>query len=127
MQNQNNSNNTASVNLVDLFLYLLSHWYWFVLCVALCGGYAYYKYAKMPFIYRSDATVIIKDPSRAQTTASLGAYSNQINRVDMTNEILQLRSKQLMSEVVKTLDADIDYKIHIKLRDVELYQGLRSR
>ena len=28
-----------------------------------------------------------------------------------------------MAQVVQTLDADIDYKLHIKLRDVELYQG----
>ena len=116
------ANNTNRVNLVDLFLYLLSHWYWFVLCAALCGGYAYYKYAQKPFIYRSDATVIIKDPSNAQTTASMTTYSSQINRINMTNEILQLRSKQLMAEAVKALDADIDYTIPIKLRKVELYR-----
>ena len=116
------ANNTNRVNLVDLFLYLLSHWYWFVLCAALCGGYAYYKYAQKPFIYRSDATVIIKDPSNAQTTASMTTYSSQINRINMTNEILQLRSKQLMAEAVKALDADIDYTIPIKLRNVELYR-----
>ena len=115
-------NNTNRVNLVDLFLYLLSHWYWFVLCAALCGGYAYYKYAKTPFTYRSDATVIIKDPASAKTTASMTAYSNQINRVNMTNEILQLRSKQLMSQVVEAIDGDISYSLRIKLRDVELYK-----
>ena len=114
-------NNTNRVNLVDLFLYLLSHWYWFLLCAALCVGYAYYRYAQQPFVYRSDATVIIKDPSNAQTTASMTAYSSQINRINMTNEILQLRSKQLMAQVVETLDADIDYTIPIKLRNVELY------
>ena len=114
--------NNNRVNLIDLFLYLLSHWYWFVLCAALCGGYAYYKYAKTPFTYRSDATVIIKDPSSARTTASMTTYSNQINRINMTNEILQLRSKQLMQQVVEAIDADINYNLHIKLRDVELYK-----
>ena len=117
---QENKNNNR-VNLVDLFLYFLSHWYWFVLCVAIAGGYAYYKYAQTPFVYRSDATVIIKDPSSARTTASMSAYSSQINRINMTNEILQLRSKQLMSQVVLALDADIDYILPIKLRNVELY------
>ena len=52
-----------SVNLVDLFFYLLSYWYWFVLCILICCGLAYYKYAKTTFVYRSDATVVIKDPS----------------------------------------------------------------
>ena len=121
MQNSNTSNSNR-VNLVDLFLYLLSHWYWFVLCAALCGGYAYYKYAQTPFTYRSDATVIIKDPSSARTTASMTVYSSQINRINMTNEILQLRSKQLMQQVVEAIDADVNYTLHIKLRDVELYK-----
>ena len=109
------------INLVDLFLYLLNHWYWFVICVILCMGYAYWRYAKTPLIYGSQATVIIKDPSRAQSTASMANYSSMINRVDMTNEILQLRSSQLMAQVVETLDADINYTIPIKLRNVELY------
>ncbi|MBR7026069.1 MAG: chromosome partitioning protein ParA, partial [Bacteroidales bacterium] len=117
---QDNKNNNR-INLVDLFLYLLSHWYWFVLCTAIAVSYTYYKYAQTPFTYRSDATVIIKDPSSAQTTASMTAYSSQINRVNMTNEILQLRSKQLMSQVVLALDADIDYILPVKLRNVELY------
>ena len=117
MQEKNNNR----VNLIDLFLYLLNHWYWFLLCAAICGGYAYYKYAQKPFVYRSDATIIIKDPSNARTAGSMLSYSNQINRFDMTNEILQLRSKQLMGEVVKALDADIEYSIPIKLRKVELY------
>ena len=119
----NKNNNNSSINLVDLFFYLLNHWYWFALCILLCCGYAYWRYAKTPFIYRSDATVIIKDPSNARTTASLSTYSNQINRVDMTNEILQLRSKQLMAQVVTATDADIDYTIPIKLRNVELYRS----
>ena len=118
---QENTNNNGRINLVDLFLYLLSHWYWFLLCIVICMGYAYWKYAKTPLVYGSQATVIIKDPSRAQSTASMTNYSNMINRVDMTNEILQLRSKRLMSQVVEALDADIDYTIPIKLRNVELY------
>ena len=119
----NKNNNNSSINLVDLFFYLLSHWYWFLLCILICCGYAYWRYAKTPFVYRSDATVIIKDPSNARTTASLSNYSTQINRVDMTNEILQLRSKQLMAQTVTALDADIDYTIPIKLRHVELYRS----
>lgn len=59
MQGQNINTKNNRINLIDLFLYLLSHWYWFLLCAALCLGYAYYRYAKQPFIYRSDATVMI--------------------------------------------------------------------
>ena len=40
----------------------------------------------------------------------------------MTNEIMQLKSKTLMSEVVKALDADVNYSFRERLRDVELYR-----
>ena len=116
------TNNNSRINLVDLFVYMLGHWYWFVLCVALCVGYAYWQYAKTPFTYRADATVIIKDPSNTRMSVSMSTYSGMINRVNMTNEILQLRSKQLMTETVRALDADISYTLPIKLRNVELYQ-----
>lgn len=117
MQEKNNS----QVNLPDLFFYLLGKWYWFALCIIICLGYTCYKYSKMPFVYRSDATVIIKDPSNTRFTAQLNNYNNLINHVSMSNEILQLKSRQLMGEVVKTLDADISYTVKDKLRSVELY------
>ena len=59
------------VNILDLFFYFLSNWYWFVLCIAICVGIAYYRYAKTPLVYRSEATIIIKDPNNMQTTARL--------------------------------------------------------
>ena len=110
------------INLVEIFFYLLRHWYWFVICAGIAVAYAYYKYTQMPFVYRADATIIIKDPSHAQSTVSLERYASLINNVDVTNEILQLSSKQLMAEVVKTLDADVTYSYKEKLREVELYR-----
>lgn len=110
-----------SVNLVDLFFYLLSYWYWFVLCILICCGLAYYKYAKTTFVYRSDATVVIKDPSNTKSTVRMDNYNNLINRTNVSNEILQFQSKQLMQEVVKRLGADVDYNIYDWLRRKELY------
>ena len=114
-------NQENSVNLVDLFFYLLSYWYWFVLCILLCAGLAYYKYAKTPFVYRSDATVVIKDPSNTKSTVRMDNYNNLINRTNVSNEILQFQSKQLMQEVVKRLGADVDYTVYDWLRKKELY------
>ena len=116
---KNTSNNP--VNIVDLLLYLLRYWYWFVLCIGIAVGYSYYKYSKTPFTYRSDATVIIKSQANTPTTTNLGQYSNLINRVNLSNEIMTFRSKSLMTEVVKAMDLDVSYIEHIKLRDIELY------
>ena len=117
MQEKNN----VQINVVDLFFYLLSKWYWFVLCCAVFVGLAYYRYAKMPFVYRSEATVIIKDPSNTRSTVHMDNYSSLINHVSMANEILQLQSKQLMTEVVRSLDAQVNYTVKERLRDIELF------
>ena len=123
----NEKNNNSTVNLVDLFFYLLSYWYLFVICVALCVGFAYYRYSKTQHVFRSDATIIIKDPSNTQSTVQMGAYNSLINHVSMSNEILQLQSRELMQMVVTTLDVDIDYLEKNRLRDVELYRGAPVR
>ena len=117
----NSKQKNNQVNLVDILFYLLRNWYWFAICAGLAVGYAYYKYTQMPFVYRSDVRVIIKDPRSTASGSSLANYSQLVNRVNMTNEILQLRSKTLMSEVVKALDADVNYTFRERLRDVELY------
>ena len=110
------------VNLVDIVLYLLSNWVWFALCVVLAAGIAYARYARMPLIYQSRITAIMKNPANSIRTASLENYDRMVNRVNMTEEDLQLRSMSLMSRTVAALDADVYYHKRIKARDVELYQ-----
>lgn len=125
MQNTNHrtsKQDNSSVNLLDVFFYLLSYWYWFALCIVLFVGFAYYKYAKMQFTYRADATVIIKDPAQARSSVSMSTYGTNINRVSVSNEILQFQSKDLMTTVVKTLNADVNYVQKVFLRDIELYK-----
>ena len=61
MQNNTLSNkNEQSINLVDLFVYLLSKWKWFVLSVLLFGGLAWYHYATSPLVFFRNVTVIIR-------------------------------------------------------------------
>ena len=68
MTNTLNSQKKDQVNLVDLFFYLLRYWYIFLLCILVACAYAYYRYEKTPFTYRSSAQVIIKKIGRALRT-----------------------------------------------------------
>ena len=113
---------SSSVNLLDLFWYLLGYWYWFVLCVLLVVGYQYYRYLKTPFVYRSDASVIIKNPSNTISTVRMDSYNNLINRTNVSNEILQFSSKRLMTMAVKRLRADVEYTKMDGLRNTMLYK-----
>ena len=117
----NTNNNKADVNILDLVFYLLSKWPWFLLSILICGGVAWYKYATAPLVYFGQATVIIKDPSNKTASAGLDRYDNLINKVNVANEILQFRSKKLMSEVVSRLDANVSYSYRNGLRSIELY------
>ena len=120
MNNQTNKNESG-INLLDLFMYLASKWKWFLLSVLIFGGLAWLKYAHTPFVYFRQATVIIKDPSNKTSSAGLDRYDNLINKVNVANELLQFRSKKLMTEVVNRLHADVSYQKDDGLRQVELY------
>ena len=117
----NSNKQDNGINLLELFFYLLSKWYWFVLSVSVFLSIAWYNYSKIPYEYYRSATVIIKDPSNTTSSAGFDRYNNYINKVNVANEILQFRSKKLMREVVKRLDANIYYQYKERLRDVELY------
>lgn len=122
MQTNNSSNkNDQGLNIVDLFMYLASQWKWFLLSILICGGIAWYNYARAPLVYFRSATVIIKDPSNKASTAGLDRFDNFINKVNVANEILQFRSKKLMREVVQRVHADVSYQIKDGLRSNELY------
>ena len=122
MAQNKNTKKEEGINLVDLFFYLLSYWYWFVLGVLICGGFAAYRYATSTLVYRADATIIIKDPSNKISSAGLDRYDNYINKVNVANEIFQFRSKKLMRDVVSRVSADIDYKVKEGLQMTELYK-----
>lgn len=122
MQTNNSSNkNDQGLNIVDLFMYLASQWKWFLLSILICGGIAWYNYARAPLVYFRSATVIIKDPSNKASTSGLDRFDNFINKVNVANEILQFRSKKLMREVVQRVHADVSYQIKDGLRNNELY------
>lgn len=123
MQTNNSSNkNDQGINLVDLLVYFASKWKWFLLSVLVCGGIAWYNYARAPLLYFRSATVIIKDPSNKTSTTGLDRFDNIINKVNVANEILQFRSKKLMREVVQRTHADVSYMVEDGLRSNELYR-----
>ena len=121
MQNNSANKTDQGLNIVDLFVYLASKWKWFLLSVLVCGGIAWYQYAKAPLVFFRSATVIIKEQSNKAVTAGLDRFDNYINKVNIANELLQFRSKRLMREVVKRLHADVDYGKQSGLRTLELY------
>lgn len=116
-----NQNRNDEVNVMDILLYLASKWKWFLLSVIVFVGLAWLKYSSTQQVFFRSATVIIKDPSNKIASAGLDRYDNYINKVNVANEILQFRSRKLMREVVKRVNADVDYQVKDGLLMSELY------
>lgn len=119
-KNTGGTTKEQSVNILDLLKYLLHNWKWFALSILIFGGYYYYQYSKMPFVYSRSEVVMIKTPSNTPTTARITRSSASV--VNVKDEIIQLKSKELMRLVVDKLGADMSYKVRSGLRDSELYK-----
>ena len=109
-----------NINPIDILMYFLSRWYWFVLSIGLFGGYAWYQYAKTPYYYSRSSTVMIKGANRQMRSEGLDRFQTT-SYTNVSNEILQLRSYKLMRDVVTRLHTNIDYVVMDGLREKELY------
>ena len=109
-----------SINIVDLFVYLVVHWKWYLLSILLFGGCFWYIYCKTPFTYSRVAIVMIKTPANSRSTMQLN-NSDFTGLVNVASEILQFKSKELMRKVIDRLQANISYTVYDGLRPVELY------
>ncbi|OPC46264.1 chromosome partitioning protein ParA [Elizabethkingia anophelis] len=109
------------INVLDLLKYLLHHWKWFALSILIFGGYFYYQYSKSPFVYSRSEVVMIKTASNTPTTARI-TRSSVASSVSVKDEILQLKSKELLRQAIDRTGSDISYKVRYGLREYELYK-----
>ena len=119
------TNNTRKIdqglNIIDLTKYLASKWVYYVIAIAICIALAWHKCATSPLVYFRSATIIIKDPSNKASSGGLDRFDNVVNKVSLSNELLQFRSKRLMRDVVARVHSDVNYEVHKNLRHIELY------
>ena len=117
----NNKTNTGGrqkndyLTLEDLLHLCLGHWPWFVLSLVLCLGYAQWRILRTTPVYSRTASILIKEKGKANSSFAADAgvsidkgifnFANNIS-----NEIITLQAPDLMLEVVKRLDLDVDYR-----------------
>lgn len=122
-KSRKSANASASMPLSDIVFLTLRHWPWIILSVILCVGAAYVYLLRTPNVYTRSAEILIKDDAKGQSTggeefANLGLFSSNTN---IQNEMTNLKSKDLMGEVVKRLGLDINYYINGRFHDVVAY------
>lgn len=102
------------------------HWKWFLLgaVLSLIAAYVYLRYT--PNIYEVSTTILIDDEGNGGLSSELAAFEelgiSGGNKKNIENEMGILKSRSLMTRVVKKLDLNITYFKESSVKDTEIYK-----
>ena len=128
MTNQdNNLLQTEEEEYFDLkafFYKILVRWWWFAISIPLCAVIALYICFSSTPEYKVEAKVMISDSKKGEVGVNpmlkeLGLFQGTMM---VENEIVELKSKNLILDVVKELELNVDYTREKMLRDEKLYK-----
>ena len=112
----------GSFNLRSFFLKYLRNWYWFVLCIGLALGAAYWYLRYTTPIYQVSAVLLIKNNPKSTGDAILKEAEGAQGGKVIENEVELLKSRTLMLRVVDALGLTVTYYKQGEVRsDEELY------
>lgn len=107
--------NTQSINISDVIRATLRHWPWILASVALCVGLAVIYVLRAQPVYSRTASIVIKDDSKGNSIKSdLDAFSDMgliQTKSNINDEINKLKSPDVMTEVVRRLNLDVNYMV----------------
>ena len=106
------------------FFKILARWWWFAISIPLCAGIALYVCFSSTPVYKVGAKVMISDSKKGEVGVNpmlkeLGLFQGNMM---VENEIVELKSKNLILDVVKELELNVDYTREKVLRDEKLYK-----
>jgi capsular exopolysaccharide synthesis family protein len=107
-----NKDEVNELNLKDQLNNYLSHWKWFLLSIILCSLFIFLKLNFTRELYKASTTILIKNDnggkdSKLSAFQDLGILAK--NRDGIEDEMEILKSKDLISEVIKSLDMNIRF------------------
>ena len=115
----------------DVVYLILRNLHWFIIFALIGGVIAYYKVQKQERIYSSSASMLIKTSASGGSESFRG--SAPINTITgaglvistVNNEMMVLRSRRNMENMVRALNLNTDYayKTKIAKRNMNLYKS----
>ena len=108
------SDKTLSVR--DILAICLGNWKWLLLSFAVCMLAATYYCIKTVPVYVRSSSVLIKEDRKSGSVQSdvSQAFSNMgvgVTKVNVYNEIVNFKSPDLMLQVAKNLNLDVNYQL----------------
>ena len=104
----------TQVKISDVVFNTLRHWPWILLSLVLCVGGAYFYLLRTTPVYSRTATILIKDDSKGASTSQLDAFADMgliQTHTNLTDELNKFQSPDVMREVVKRLNLDMNYYV----------------
>lgn len=114
----------AGVQFREFLFLCLRHWQWFIISLIICmlGAYLYLK--RTAPVYQRTASVMIKTDSSGKTISSNNGMFEDLGISQgntIYDEMALIDSPDLMREVVRRLNLNIQYILPGTFRDIELY------
>ena len=114
------------MTLRDLWAMCIHRWPWFVLSVLICLSVAVFYIMRTPPVFTRSASVLIKEDRKGRSISAdiqssfsdLGVVQSNVN---VNNEIINFSSPDMMLDVVKRLNLEVEYKQEHRLYDRTLY------
>ena len=111
----------------EIFMKWYHHWRWFLISILLISLITGYFLRRSTPEFNVSATILIKDAKKGVGNAmseisafqDLGLFSNSQNSLE--NEIEILKSRTLLSKVIKTLNLNIRYIVEGRIKTSEYY------
>ena len=113
----------SAVPLTDILYRTLHHWPWVLLSLVVCVGAAVVYLLCTPKVYTTTASIMIKDEAAGKSAGAedFGDFGLFQNKTNIQIEITTLKWADLMEEVVRRLDLDMNYYIPGRFHDVVAY------
>lgn len=108
------STQQEALSLMDLFYLYLSQWKWFVLSVLVCLLLAYGYIKTTHPVYTRSISILLKEEQKGSSLNNVASEFSGMgfgqSRVNINNEIINFQSPDLMFEVVKRLNLNVNYE-----------------
>lgn len=120
-----NSRGYKEINVKKILLKYLKYWYFFVASVVICLvlSLLHIRYNLDSPVYYISATMLIKEDSNSGLSGGFSSAigSSGVNK-NIGNEMVVLRSKNLMKRVLSELNMNTCFFVEGKFRNVEIFE-----
>ena len=113
----------SNLSIKDLFFKYIRFLPLFIICVALSlfVAYIYLRYSTL--VYRSAATIVVKDDKSGGSNDKLEELLTSDSKKNIQNEIEILQSRPLMERVVRSLNLNFNYYAIGNIKELNIYKA----